>query len=132
MARSKTILEGDAIPQWARYAVMVCHSHTRPVRPERDTVQVFSSRGQCEAFARALSRHFPGRTGDDLTLWALVYALPAWRNRPGYTFGSLNVCYLAFDPGGVLLKRHPIPRGYGVPGPVPRDQACACCPPGGW
>lgn len=132
MARSQTILEGDWIPLWARYAVVVCHSHTRSDAPKRDTVQVFSSRAACERFARELACYFPRPTGEDLTLWALVYALGKARNRRGYTFASGNICYAAFDPGGIALKWHDIPSGYGVPGERPIDDSCACCPPGGW
>jgi len=135
MARSETILEGDDVPTWARFAVMICHPHTRSDRPERDPVQVFSTRIACERWAREVSRTFPARTGDDLTLWALVYALGPDRNTRrarGFTFASGSICYGSYDPGSVRLKWHDIPDGYGVPGRVDREQACACCPSGGW
>jgi hypothetical protein len=111
--RSQTIREGDPIPAWARYGVMICHQHTRPVRPDRDVIQVFSSRYACERWARTVSHEFPSRTGDDLTLWALVYAFPA-HARGLMTWGAWSICYLSLDPGGVVLKYHAIPDDYGA------------------
>lgn len=127
MARSMTLAGTDPVPSWARYAVIFCHGHTLVARPIEDAIQVFSSRRACEAFALAASHHFPQRTGDDLTIWALVYALPARREGNGYWGVHTGQCYLAIDPGAVVIKRHEIQSEYGYTAPKPRDQRCACC-----
>lgn len=124
MGYSETLPEGADVPRWASYAVVVCHSHTRPERPARDMVQYFTSRRDGERFAREISRHFPARTGDELTLWALVYAMSATGRERIATSG---VCYLAYDPGGTLLKRHAIEPGYGVRAARTYSAACVCC-----
>ena len=132
MARSATILNTDTIPTWARYAVVFCYGHMMPGAPVSDTIQVFGSRAACERYAMAVSRYFPARDSEALTMWALVYALPARRDEHGYWGVRGGQCYLAIDPGAVVLKRHEIMPGYGLAAPTPRKDACACCPPGGW
>lgn len=129
MARSLTLGDRDPLPLWARYAVVFCHSHGLP---DHDTIQVFASRDACERFAYAASHAFPARTGDALTMWALVYALPAMRAERGYWAVRRGQCYLSIDPGGVTLKRHEIGRFYGHPGHTEHARKCACCPERGW
>ena len=129
MARSITVRDGEQIPSWARYAVVFC---TGPHGTNADTIQCFSDRATCERFTLQASRYFPPRAGDALTMWALVYALPAIRNGAGYWGIRGGQCYLAIDPGQAVLKRHEIDPFYGHPAHTKRVTSCACCPDGGW
>jgi len=107
MVRSITLTDDDPVPGWARYAAVFVDSKSYG----RSTVQYFRARGPCEAWARAVMRHMP-RPADDGPpgVWTLVRALPpVGRDR----IGSSGVCYLAFDPGGIVVKRHAIPPEYG-------------------
>ena len=107
MGLSATIIYGETCPDWARYAVNLC----RRGEVDPDVWQVFSSKRAAERFARAISFYFPLRTGDDLTMWALVYAMPEdWSGHGRIAF--VGLCYASYDPCGVLLKYHVIPAGY--------------------
>lgn len=101
-------------PTWARYTV---HCHRNEPGIQGTTVaQAFSCRDDAEAFARACSDAMgPMRRGnnDMPHAWVTVNALPArhrsWTN---------HLCYMAIDPGNLMLKHHKIPAGYGVTGGV--------------
>jgi hypothetical protein len=73
-----------------------------------DVTQSFGSRARAERFAHAISKQLPvgPSTNGCVQAWVLVYALPIVPN------GMHGHCYLSFDPGGVLVKRHQIVRGF--------------------
>lgn len=77
-----------------------------------DVEQTFGSRKQAERFAAAISHHIPSGTRSNgcARAWVLVYALPdpsqgVFQHSPGH-------CYLCFDYGAVVVKRHSILRGH--------------------
>lgn len=111
-----------------RYVVSICFANYRDpnkalVLPELgaplgsmpiSVEQPFSSKIDAEIFARAVSRLLPRRDeaieeGVPLA-WVLVSAL-ATSHAVRVSTGAEH-CYLAFDGGGVLVKRHPIGAGY--------------------
>jgi hypothetical protein len=107
--RSVTVPNGAAPPPWARYLVMVCQWQDYTDSPS----QAFSSRSAAERWCDAASKVLTDeRTEYGPRAWLLVYALGAdRRGRPSFGGG---ICYMSRDGGGVLVKRHPIPSGYGV------------------
>lgn len=113
MGQSKTIVDGEELPTWARYSVQICHSAALPGRPcvLKEPEQVFSCRIDAERFAFAVSEHFTVKTPCGMTaMWALVNALAA-TNATRVSIG-VRFCYLSVDPGRVTCKRHAIYRGY--------------------
>ena len=121
---------GRFISEWesahadgARYLVEVCWATCRAECPAGVVVtsHVFSSKARAESFARAIACRLPsGKTADGCPItWVLVSALATTRGN-AVSLGTAD-CYLALDPGGVVVKRHSPRRGfYGA-----RCEACA-------
>ena len=103
--RSVTLRLNDEPPAWARYVVRVASTTRTGVE------QAFRARSDAEKWALALAHRLPMPTEGMPERWVGVHALHG-RNR-SVTYGA--VCYAAFDPGGVRVKRHLIPNGYGRP-----------------
>lgn len=79
-----------------------------------DITHGFTSKARAESFARAIARYLPPYTDAcnyGPLVWVLLYSLPKPQTklRLGWTTPH---CYLAFDPGGVVVKRHEILAGY--------------------
>lgn len=114
--RSVTIYDGAPVPSWARYTVLVCCIRAGIRTP----TQAFSSRRAAESWARTVASEIPTARTDDNPCngpqwWILVCALDAGRYLAGSRFIERGRhCYLAIDPGGVVVKNHPILSGYGV------------------
>lgn len=77
-----------------------------------DLTQGFGARDKAERFARAISHHIPAGVGSNgcALAWVLVYAMPdptsgRFRHESGH-------CYMSFDHGGIVVKRHAILRGF--------------------
>lgn len=111
--RSSTRIGNEPTAPWAAYAVTLC-SLTVHTAPD----QLFSSRAAAEAWARTVARALPRDINPDSGAprwWVLVYALPP-RGRPGIDgMLAMGHCYMSLDPGGIVVKHHPILAGYGTP-----------------
>jgi len=103
------------VPAWARYAVVYAPPLSYPVT--RVTVhQFFTSKSAAERWALACAKALPPGPAT-VQGFMLVYAMGARPMGRGLfrTFtGECAVCYRAIDPGGHVVKDHPIPDGYGV------------------
>lgn len=75
-----------------------------------DVEHSFTVRHKAESFAHEIAKYLPPGpdSAGNVQAWVLVYALAMFPTA-GDPFGH---CYLSFDPGGVLVKRHQIHRGY--------------------
>ena len=83
-----------------------------------DVTHGFTSKARAERFAKTIARYLPRPVGDSHPdAWVLVYALPTSSARNAEWDA---VCYASFDPGGIPVKHHVIPRGYwGAPSDAP-------------
>lgn len=89
-----------------------------------DVEHGFSNRSAAERFAEAISHRIPAGSGPyGVLAWVLVSALPdpAQHCYPG---DRRQHCYFAYDHGGIVVKRHPILRGfYGYRAPRLTERA---------
>lgn len=76
-----------------------------------DVTQPFTERRAAERFAHEIAKHLPSgvESGGCVLAWVLVFALP---RRPSPDNLIPGHCYLSFDPGGLLVKRHQILPGH--------------------
>lgn len=100
----------------ARYMVSICFaSYRAPMRGYPISVdQTFTNKIDAETFARWVSRYLPkpdpAIEEGIVMAWVLVYALAA-TNAARVSTGPAY-CYLCYDPGAVIVKRHAIGAGY--------------------
>lgn len=96
-----------------RYVVEICHANFRMPRKGYPTsiAHEFASRIRAESFAREIARRLPRETEDGCPLsWVLVSSLAVTEGTRASTGRAW--CYLAYDPGAILVKLHEIGRGY--------------------
>jgi len=99
-----------------RYTVAICFANYRPpMKAFPISIEhAFTSKIAAESFAEAISHYLPARDeaieeGMPLA-WVLVSALATtYATRVSI---AASHCYLSFDPGGVVVKRHPINAGF--------------------
>jgi hypothetical protein len=99
----------STLPPWARYVVEFGVATTHPLWSTPNHVcQAFRARKDAERFARRAMQALPARSCDSSgapLVWALVYALRVDGRDRGH-------CYMSFDNGGAIAKRHTIHVGY--------------------
>jgi hypothetical protein len=76
-----------------------------------DITQGFGAKDKAERFARAISHRIPAGHGSDgcALAWVLVYAMP---DSASGVRQEMAHCYLSFDHGGIVVKRHAILKGF--------------------